>query len=243
MNEASPDAKRAKQEYAKGIWLVTYAACSPDIAHEMLHNNGICCDQLYCITWRESKYALIHLKQSNRVRSTALSKAMERLKESHGVRGSCIIGYDPLACNTNGESTVEDHPAFRKMVENLNTGKEISIWIQDGDIRSYRKGLLYKYIDGADPKLLTHGQLARQAIAWAPIVKEATVVKEENELLRSTLAARERVLSESQQMLIAQDARIDEMFQRLLTKMKECTELKKRLIENGIDHTWTANHP
>ena len=157
-----PPKKHKKRDCGKGIWLITYSACSPDITPEMLHSQSVLCNECYTITWRESKYALIHLKQAHRIRLSAMKKSMQQLNERYKIQGSSIVGYEPLASHEHGESSVTEHPAFKRMVELLNKGKDIVTWLENGDVTSNRKGLLWKYIENTDPKDKTHGQLVQQ---------------------------------------------------------------------------------
>ena len=209
----------------------------------MLHGQAIKCDQLYNIAWRESKYTLIHLKQSRRVRISAMNKAMTQLQEQYKIQGSCIVGYETLACNEQGESSVTEHPAFKRMVHLLNSNGDITIWMEEGDVRSNKKGLLWKEIDNVDLKLKTHAQLIQQIKKWEPIVKESNNIKTENELLKSTLLMREKELITAQRTIRSQDEKNEKMFQEVMLKIQECTALKRRLIQHHIVHTWVAETP
>jgi hypothetical protein len=239
--ESQPPAKKSKRDNGKGTWLVTYSASSPDVTPEMLREHSVHCDECYAITWRESKYVLIHLKQSVRLRLSAMNKVMLELEKQYKVRGSSIIGYEPLASNERGQSSVTEHPAFMRMVELLNKGGDLTAWLEEGDVQSNKKGLLWKYIDGTDPKEKTHGQLVEQVKKWTPLIKEATETKAENEVLRLTLTIRERELLKANEIIKAQDAKNEKFFRDLLEKMRECTALKKRLIRHNIDHTWSKD--
>ena len=198
----NPAPKRQKQDSGKSIWLITYAAASSDLDHELLHSYGILCDELYCITWRESKYALVHVPQSNRVRLSAFNKVMAKLAEEKNIRGSYIVGYESLTSNGKGESTVSEHPAFKKMVESLNKGTTIDVWIEKGNLETYRKGLLWKYREKSDPAEMTHGQLVHQVKMWAPIVREHEKLKHENASLQQALQSETNATNELMEEII-----------------------------------------
>ena len=228
----TPSKKPKLQENKKHIWLITYAASSPNITASMLHEAAVMCDECYSITWRESKYTLIHLNTPDRIRSTALNKAVQQLGQKHGIMGSCIIGYETLSSNTNKEQSVQEHPGFKRMVQALNEGEELDTWLVSGEIKTYRKGLLWKYIKTTDPRSRTRNQLIEQVLEWTPIVQEATGIRSENEALKITLAMRDKELVESQ-------THNRKLFNDLVDKMDECTALKQRLIKCNVDHTWT----
>ena len=135
-------------DHGKCIWLITYSACSSNIEFQMLHTTGIECDECYTISWRESKYTLIHLNRLKRARLSKMKKAMAHLENTFGVKGSCIMGYETLSSNEK-ELNVTEHPGFKRMVELMNAkSEELKSWLKEGNIFTNRKGLLWKYIEG-----------------------------------------------------------------------------------------------
>jgi hypothetical protein len=226
-----------KQESGKGTWMITYTALSPDITHTMLHTHSITCDECYTITWRESKYTLIHIKQSGKTRLSAMNKAMKMLEADFKVKGSSIIGYETLYCNERNDTSITDHPAFKRMVELINKNGDLATWLAEGDVFSNKKGLLWKHISSIDPKHKTHGQLAQQVRELIPVVEESKAIKTENEVLRSTLIMREKELADAHKTISAYDAHNEKLTRDLIKKGAECTALKMRLIQNNMDHT------
>lgn len=213
------------------MWFITYASSSIDISPEMLQIAGIKCDQCYTITWRESKYTLIHLKHEDRVRSTKLRKIMSHLQESHGIIGSSITGYDMLACNEkDSDENIHNHPGFKKMIEILN-GKidELKWWLANGDIHSNRRGLLWKYIESIEQSKKTRVQLREQISKMAPKIEEYNKLASEHEMLKTAYLMKERELA-------SEKTKSQDFFEKLVRSMEECKKLKKRLVENGIDY-------
>lgn len=239
MEPAPPKKQKTyKQETAKAIWMITYAACSIDITHEHLHNENVFCDECYTITWRESKYTLIHLKQNKKTRMSAMNKAMKQLDEKYGIKGSCIMGYDTLMYNERDEFEITEHPAFKRMLHLVNKDIPFANWLEQGvSIQQYKKGLFWKHITKTDPKLKTHKQLVKQVKDWTPIVEETDVIKAENELLRSTLIQKENELKDMQKYISIYDQKNEELTSKLIQKSKECTIYQQRLIQNHVDHT------
>jgi hypothetical protein len=232
--------KTYKQETAKAIWMITYAASSLDITHEHLHGEHIFCDECYTVEWRESKYTLIHLQQCKKTRASAMNKAMKQMEEKFGIKGSLIVGYDTLMSNEKGEFEITDHPAFKRMVELLNKDIPFANWTEQGtSIRQYKKGLFWKHITRMDPKSKSHGQLVQQIQEWMPIVESVGTVKAENEFLQSALIQKENELKEIQKLMSVYDQRNEELTEQLILKSKECTAYQQRLIQNHLDHTWS----
>lgn len=232
---SSKKRKIHKQEHRKQIWLITYAASSVDIKPEMLHENGIECDECYSIQWRESKYTLIHLKQEDKVRSSTLDKVMRKLDTQYGIKQSTIVGYEALASNNKADTLISQHPGFKRMVYLLNQkDPELKAWMESGDVATNKKGIFWKFIETTDPKLMSRNQLEKRVAEWAPIVQESTSLRSMNETLKITLEIREKELQESQ-------ARNRKLFNDLSAKMDECTALKQRLIQCNQDHTWSRD--
>ena len=184
------------------------------------------CDECYTITWRESKYTLIHLKYQNRLRLTQVKKAMVSLNSEHGIISNAIEGYDAFSCNDKAEEHVTQHPGFERMIELLNTdSSEIRSWLEDGDLLTYKKGLLYKYLQSTDPKKRPRSQMDVQVKKMNALTRENTELKEEIQTLRSTLTA--------------ETTRSDQYFQKLMDQKEECDELRMRLLALNGDITWT----
>jgi hypothetical protein len=234
--------KTYKQETAKVIWMITYAASSMDITHEHLHGEHIFCDECYTVEWRESKYTLIHLQHSKKTRLSAMNKAMKQLEEKTGIKGSCIVGYDTLMATEKGDFEITDHPAFKRMVDHLYKGIPFANWLEHGtSIHEYKKGIFWKHIIRSDPKSKTHGQLVQQIQEWTPIVESVDAIKTENELLRSTLSQRENELKDMQKYISIYDQQNEELTEKLILKSNECAAYRQRLIQNHLDHSWTPS--
>ena len=142
----------------------------------MLKESGINADECYTTVWRESKYTLFHSPKADRVSMDAMKQATKVMQENHQiVFNATVFGYDALSSNdtSTGES-LENHPGFKRMVYLLNAeSDDLKWWIdKDGvDIRDYRKGLLWKYIESTDPETMTHKQLVSRVKAWAPVMQ------------------------------------------------------------------------
>ena len=167
------------RESGKCIWLITYAACSPSITHTILRDAGIDCVECHTISWRESKYTLLRLNKSKRTRLSTIKNAMLKMEESRGVRGSHIIGYDTLTSNTK-EGSVKEHPGFMRMVQLLNQkSTELESWINEGDVHTNKRGLLWQHIEDTDPADMTHAQLVHRVRTLAPLALENTRIQSE----------------------------------------------------------------
>ena len=228
-----------KQESGKCIWLITYAACSPNITHTILRNVGIDCDECHTTTWRESKYTLIRLNRSKRTRQSIINDAMLHMDAAHGIRGSSITGYDTLTSNTK-EENVKEHPGFMRMVQLLNQRSvELESWINEGDVHTNRKGLLWKHIQDTDPADMTQAQLVHRVRTLAPLASENTRLRSENDNLTVIIGIRNSELADAQARINYLTTRNSTLFNELLDKTEECSTFRQRLKANKIDHTWS----
>ena len=168
-----------------------------------------------------------------------MKNAMVKLETTFAVKGSSIMGYDTLSSNDK-EASVTEHPGFKRMVELLNIkSTDLDSWLEDRDILTNRKGLLWKYIEGTDPQLMTRVQLINQVRKLTPFVSEMTRVKAENENLTTITDIRNSELENSEKRIVFLTSRNESMFARLLEKTEECAAFKQRLAEHGIDNSWS----
>ena len=245
-------AKRAKpdtSDYGKTVWFISYASGSQDISNHLLADAGIRCDECYTIKWRESKYTLIHCK--TRTKHSTLRKAMTYLFEHHGIMNHAITGYESLSSNDEKKNTqVNEHPGFQRMVELLNQrSAELQTWIEHGELLSYRKGLLWRYIESTEPQMKTHKQLVDQVTKWAPLVQEREELKESNHALQTALQSESqlsnqhfvdmmRYRDECRTLSIELEQKsteINVLIMELKKREQECTKLSALLVNNGID--------
>ena len=230
--------KPYKQDGGRCIWLITCSASSLNLTFQMLHTVGIECDECHTVAWRESKYTLIHLNRSKSIRLSKMKKAMANLESTYGVKGSCIMGYETLSSNDK-ETCVTEHPGFKRMVELLNAkSTDLDSWLREGDVLTNRKGLLWKFIEGTDPQVMTRAQLVDQVRKLRPIATEATHIKAQNENLTAIMEIRTSELENAQKRIDFLLARNENLFGRLLVKTEECAAFKQRLLHHGIDNTW-----
>lgn len=229
---SSPPLKKSKtDDNKKYLWLITYTVCSPDITPEILHSHGIKCDQCYSISWRESKYTLIHLGKDDAVRCHTLKKALINLQANDGIQSSSLVGFDTLESNGKADHPIEDHPGFKRMIETINhKPDEIRMWLQQGTVQTNRKCILRKYMESIPPKEMTHAQLVSKVLKWTPIIQSTATLQTEIDVLRTTLSIREKEINDVKE-------HNSKLFNDLLKKMDECTKLKQRLIQHGLDHT------
>ena len=174
-----PPPKPKKQESEKSVFLLTYAAGSRDVDHELLRQVGIECSECYVVEWRESKYTLLRARR--RMRSTAVQRALDK---AHGLITSSIVGYDTL---TGGADRIAEHPGFRRMVELIKGGKGDSVraWMGSGGVLTHKRGLLWQYLARSEGiRRFTHGQLAKEVKRLAPMERECEGMRAEVEMLR-----------------------------------------------------------
>ena len=187
-----------KRSSPKHIWMITYGAACPSVTQEMMNSNGLEIDECYTITWRESKYTLFHLPHAHRVRETSISKAMQRLKDSHGINLGEIFGYDAITSNTTEEESVESHVGFKRIIEVANSQPEtMEWWMQNGsDLISNKKGLLWKYIHAIPPTEMSKAQLIKRLQNHEQLLREIQKLKQENATLLEIAASETRSANE-----------------------------------------------
>lgn len=114
------------------------------------------------------------------------------------------------------------------MVELLNKKREeLRRWIKYGEILTYKKGLLWKYIESTDHKNKSHGQLVEEVSKMTAKMQEFEELKNAHQALQ---AAHE-----------AEYARSEAFYNDLLERNEECHALRMRLIALNADHTWTKH--
>ena len=130
---------------------------------------------------------------------------MHQMQSHFQIVGSELFGFDTIACNAKtGEASfsLEEHPGFRIIIQKINKEPiDLDWWTRcaTDDLRSNRKGLLWKHIESTDPSNMTRAQLVERVRKWAPIVREAEELKKINIMLNehnTTLLARNHELSE-----------------------------------------------
>ena len=213
------------QESAKTTWLITYTAASPDITPHMLNEVKIKCVECYTTTWRESKYALIHMHYLNKIRSSVLKNAMQQLNEQYGVRSSTITGYDSIA--GSNAAPVEEHPGFMRIVSLLNErSDELKSWLQKGDVFSTPTGILWNHIEQRDPTAMSRKQLIERVRQLAPLAKQCANLKAAKEALETAHEVMEAELNARLIALVEENKRL---FANLYEMVEECRDLKARL--------------
>jgi hypothetical protein len=208
----------------------------------MLSSFGLNVDECYITAWRESKYSLIHFSRDMRVRRSTIDKAMQRMKDMHGIVGVEIFGFDHVACNWRAKcEQLDQHPGFKLMVKNLNSKKDIHIWIEKGEVRSYRKGVLWKYLEGIDPEQMTRCQLVKEVKKMNAGVQQIASVQAGIEL-SGTLSEEKPRISSIRAVLL--DYRRDKPHRNV---MRRIIKLEKRLNKtsspDGSGEIYAALNP
>jgi len=226
-------------ESRKQIWLITYGAACDTITHGMLKESGVKLNECYTVTWRESKYTLLHCAKADRISMEAMKQVTSAMEERYGiVFNASVLGYDALCSNdlSNGES-LENHPGFKRMVELLNTGsEELEWWIDDDKtcIREYRKGLLWRYIESTDPEKMTFKQLVSRVKAWAQIVRSNETLQEAYNAASAKLQANEEELR-FLKMALQTERDISANLSGNITQLfEEKALLRNQLIDAGL---------
>ena len=226
------------QECQKAIWLLTYASGSPDITSDMLSAAGVACIECYTITWRESKYTLIHLGRGRKMRCTAWVKVMSKLDSQHSIKGSHITGYETITCNSKASTSINDHPGFQRILQLLNSDRSnIRAWMQFGDIGTNKKGLLWKFDQIDDPNLMTRAQLIDRLSRLPGLTTTHKDLQAAHEALNAAFATQSGELLKAHQDLQNERNQSDTFFHQLCAALQENGKLKSRLVRLGDQET------
>ena len=226
------DTGRGIQEPCKQIWLITYGSGCQSITHEILSECGLIADECYTVTWRESKYTLLHLSKENRTRRTSIQKVMIKLHQGYGIIQIEIFGFDSTACNSKHTTDFIDmHPGFKQMIKMLNSpGEELEWWMANGNINTNRKGLLWKYKETTTPTLMSRSQLIRHVIEWKPLADEHQELKNHIAVLTDRLHETENAHRAACAAYDQERKFSDDLMKQMTAKIKECCELQMTII-------------
>ena len=176
-------------------FLVTYGASGPSITHEMLAEIVEC----YTLTQRDLKYTLIRTQRRHprKMMTSFMSTAPD-------LRSTNVFGYEAVSMG----SEIDDHPGMKLIVEGLGS-EALRCWTAAGDLRSNRRGLLYRHLPGVPLETMSKPMLVKRskeadakyeelstrfnALEW-----EAEHTKEENKRLKRRLEILESVGREDQ---------------------------------------------
>ena len=181
-------------------FLVTYGSSGPSITHEMLTaHTALVIEECHTLTQRDLKYTLIHTKRRHPRR--LLISFMNTICDLFGIRSTNVFGYESVSIGDE----IDDHPGMKLMIESIES---LSCWTAVGDVRSYRRGLLYGHLNGVPLESMSKPMLVKRsreastkyeelltrfnALEW-----EAELVKEENKRLKARLAGTQWVSSRS----------------------------------------------
>jgi hypothetical protein len=131
----------------------------------MLERDGkLVPEECYTTQGRDFKYTLIKLSRTHRPRLSAVEKFLKVAHDKYNIIKNEIFGYDSVASNTKDGSKIEEHPGFMLMTEHMNNGNEMfECWMDGGDIKTYKNGLLWKYRVDVDPAEFPKGVLVQKA--------------------------------------------------------------------------------
>ena len=154
---------------------------------------------------------------------------MKEIQLNHGIVRSHIFGFDSVSCNAkDGISSLEDHPGFKYMVDRANIAPDdVEQWMSNGELKTNKKGLLWKHIDTTPPSAMTRAQLIKRVTEWGPIVQDYADVKQHTTFLIEMLQETEKAHIEAVNAYEKERLSNDNVMNQLLAKIKECGELQK----------------
>ena len=169
--------------FASHKCLVTYGSSGINITHSMCVQHGaIDVDECYTLTQRDLKYTLLHVK-SRVVRST-ITSMMIALNDAYGIKSAAVFGYNAVSLGPE----LDEHPGMRLIADSVKLETALlECWMERGDLRSNRRGLLYNYLPGVPVDSMTRGQLLRRVKELSGQVDEAkaTITDMESAMLET----------------------------------------------------------
>jgi TRAP-type mannitol/chloroaromatic compound transport system substrate-binding protein len=145
---------------------------------------------------------------------------MDKMDEKHGIKSSIIHGYETLSSNTNDEQLISEHPGFKRIVQQLNSNRdELRIWLQEGEVTTNKKGVLWNHLEIRDPALMTRGQLMEKAT-------QLQIMNEKYDTLQKSQDALQAAHTATERELIKERTQCNTFFRQLCEKIEECGRLK-----------------
>ena len=169
-------------------------------------------DECYTLTQRDLKYTLLHIR-ARVVRST-ITSMMTRLDEIYGIKCVNVFGYNGVSLG----SEIDDHPGMMLIADNIKRETQsLECWIEGGDIRKYRRGLLHYCLPGFEVKDMSRLQLLNH-------IKELDARINES---RSTIAGMESAVLETEQLrnLVERQQRRIGVYERMFSRRGREDEL------------------
>jgi hypothetical protein len=148
---------------------------------------------------------------------------MGKMLSNHGIKGSVIHGYDTLSSNTKEDNELMDHPGFKRIVQQLNENKdELRIWMREGDVMTYKSGVLWNFIENRDPTTMSKSQLIQKVQQQSELKTQHKTLKDAYEALQSAYTAQSRELTQEKRQS-------HQFFTQLCEQIEECKHLKIEL--------------
>jgi hypothetical protein len=168
------------------IWMVTYGASGREITHEMLQNEGnFLLEECYTSQGREFKYTLVYLNRNKRIRMSSIENFLKLLEQKYGIVKTNIFGYDAVVTSLK---EIEEHPGFLLMREQMNNDDDgFSWWILNGNIKTTKSGLLWKYRMDIDVNEMPRTILIQKTNEGIELAKAYKRLKTEHEELKTEI--------------------------------------------------------
>lgn len=189
-------------------------------------------DECYTLAQRDMKYTLVHA--TKRVSAHAIAKAMDILEQETGIKRVNIFGYNDFSAG----SEIMEHPGMKLIIEHVNKQSPLfEYWLEAGDIRSYKRGLLNRFLLSVDLNHMSRIQLLNYIRDFKHSTEQASSEREEQLLQTQTdlsnaeaeLTRKSEKIKELKRLRVDDQKEMDEMEQELNARMDRIKALK---IEN-----------
>lgn len=135
--------------------LLTYGSSGKTITYAMCNENNIMhVDQCYTLVQRDLKYTLLHVKK--RITRPAITNLMLHFDRMYGIKSAAVFGYEAVSIGDE----IDDHPGMAMIIECAKKNTDVlETWVTEGNIRTYKRGLLYYHLTGFEVQDMTRKQL------------------------------------------------------------------------------------
>ena len=219
-----------QRESSKKIWLISYGANGPNITHSSWNSmTEIPIDECYTLAQRDTKYTLVHAKK--RVTAYAIGKAMEILEQETGIKRVSIFGYNDFSAG----SDIMEHPGMKLIIENVNKQSPLfESWLEAGDIRSCKRGLLNRFLVSVDLNHMSRIQLLNYIRDFKHSTEQAFSEHEQQQVeaqlelskAQAQLTKKSEKIKELERLRAEDQKEMDEMEQELNARMDRIKALK-----------------
>jgi hypothetical protein len=182
-------------------------------------------DECYTLAQRDMKYTLVHA--TKRVTAYAIGKAVEKLEQETGIKRVSIFGYNDVSAG----SDIMEHPGMKLIIEHVNKQSPLfEYWLEFGDIWSYKRGILNRFLVSVDLNHMSRIQLLNYIRDFKHSIEKELSEHEQRHIEAETeILQKSEKIKELKRQRAEDQKEMDEMEQELNARMDRIRALKIEL--------------